>query len=126
MKNNKNNAENGKKEIFNYAEIDFNKVDDIVKLAEVTEYKKGLNRYQYPLCGGVTLIIYETDKDYDFGNLNIYGVSINVVIRAGKKGMFLSYPSVKNSKGEYTNQVTNYSKNLINIINEVLNAHYEE
>lgn len=114
------------KEIFNFAELDFNKVEDIVKRKQEEKYRKDQLVTRYPLCGGVTLSIYDTDKDYDYGTLNIYGVSINVTFRGGKNGMFCSYPSVKTSKGEYSQMVNNFSKAFNSVIKEVLEKHYEE
>lgn len=121
MKKNEKATENkATKEIFNSVELDFNTIDSIISRA-VTDGKTT----KYPLCGGVTLCITDSDKDYDFGFLCVYGIYINITFRTAKTGkMFVSYPSVKTTKGEYKNVVTNYSKSFNEIISQVVARHY--
>ena len=118
-----NTETKGKKEekkLFNVASIHFNSIDDIIEGKEVNG-----KRTSYPLYGGVTLTITDTDKDYDFGQLNVFGLCVNVTIFSGKEGMFISYPSYKNKDGEYVNLVNNFDKDFNSIIKEVLARHYE-
>ena len=118
-KENKTNETN--KEVFNKGELKFLTLDEILSKKHVTE--KG-NMVQYPLQTGVTLTIIDTDNDYDFGSLNLFGLSINMTFRSTKNGMMAFYPSYKKSNGEYTNLVTSYSKSLNEIIKSVVSAHY--
>lgn len=74
----------------------------------------------------VTLTIYPSDKDFDNAILNLYGFSIRVIIRAGKSGMFLSFPSQKGKDGNYYDLVTCYDKDFHSIIKEVLEAYYND
>ena len=109
------------KEVFNKAEIKFMSLEDILSKKYVNE--KG-NMVQYPLQQGITLTIIDSDNDYDFGSLNLFGVSINMTFRSTKNGMMAFYPSYKKSNGEYANLVTSYSKSLNEIIKAVVSAHY--
>lgn len=110
-----------KKELFNVADLEFNKLDEII--ASKLEEK---NVTRYPVAPGVTLAIFNSDRDdYDFGSLNVYGLSVDITIRSGKKGMFISYPSYKNKDGEYKNLVSNFSKSFNEILASVVNKHYE-
>ena len=73
-----------------------------------------------------TLTIYPSDKDFDNAILNLFGFSIRVIIRAGKSGMFLSFPSQKGKDGNYYDLVTCYDKNFHSLIKEVLAAYYND
>ena len=116
MKRNETN-----KEVFNKGEIKFFTLDKI--LSEKCVNDDG-NIVKYPLQTGVTLTIIDTDNNYDFGTLNMFGVSINITFRNTKNGMMAFYPSYKKSNGEYANLVTSYSKSLNEIIKAVVSAHY--
>ena len=118
-KENKTNETN--KEVFNKGEIQFFTLDKILSEKHVNE--KG-NMVQYPLQTGVTLTIIDTDNDYDFGSLNLFGLSVNMTFRSTKNGMMAFYPSYKKSNGEYSNLVTSYSKSLNEIVKSVVSAHY--
>ena len=74
----------------------------------------------------VTLTIYPSDKDFDNAILNVFGFSIRVVVRAGKSGMFVSFPSQKGKDGNYYDQVTCYDKNFHSTIKAALSAIYAD
>ena len=94
-KENKTNEIN--KEVFNKGELKFLTLDKILSKKSVND--KG-NMVQYPLQTGVTLTIIDTDNDYDYGTLNIFGVSINITFRNTKNGMMAFYPSYKKNNGD--------------------------
>lgn len=113
--------ESEEKKIFNQGDVVFDDLETIVNGKEVKDFTT-----KYPLAKGVTLTITDTEKDYDYGFLCVYGIYINITIRPTKKGtMFVSYPSVKDGRGGYKNVVTNYSKVFNDVINQVLARHYE-
>ena len=109
------------KEVFNKGELKFLTLDEILSKKHVNEKD---NIVQYPLQTGVTLTIIDTDNNYDYGSLNMFGVSINMKFRSTKNGMMAFYPSYKKSDEEYTNLVTSYSKSLNEIVKSVVSAHY--
>lgn len=74
----------------------------------------------------VTLTIYPSDNDYDNAIISLFGISIRVIVRAGKSGMFISFPSRKGKDGEYFDEVTCYDKNFHSMIKEVLNGYYDD
>ena len=119
IRENKTNETNN--EVFNKGELDFMSLEEI--LAEKLVNEDG-NIVKYPLRTGVTLTIIDNDDDFDFGSLNIFGVSINVTFRDTKKGVMMFYPSYKKSINKYANLVTSYSKSLNEIIKSVVSAHY--
>ena len=64
----------------------------------------------YGLADGIYLGIVETEKDFDFGYIEVFGFSINVTIRGGKNGMFISFPSAKSKNGGYVDLARCYDK----------------
>lgn len=112
-------AQNNK--VFNACDLQFDKLENIIKNKEVKD-----SCTKYPLLEGVTLTIYDTDKDYDFGSLCVFGLNVNVTFRPSKKGvMFVSYPSTQTKKGEWKDLVMNYSESMRAIIDEVVTEHYK-
>ena len=124
----KGNAKNGgKKEAPARLNCQFLKVSEI--LASKVESE---NKVEFDLVARqkdiptVTLTIYPTDYDFDNAILNILGFSIRVIIRSGKSGMFLSFPSQKGKDGNYYDLVTCYDKNFHSTIKELLAAYYND
>ena len=87
--------------------VNYRIVDEIIETAVAPEKEGGATRYC--LADGIYLGIVETDKDWDYGYIEVFGFSINVTIRPGKNGMFVSFPSVKTSKG-YSDLARCYDK----------------
>lgn len=99
--------------------LTFIDADKIIASREDTEkYTK------YTLYNGIELVIVNSDKDYDFGSLKLFGVSINVTFRQTKNGYRMMYPSYKTNGNEYKNHVTSYNKDLNALINSILEFHY--
>ena len=88
--------------------VEYRRIDDIIADAVAPEKEGGATRYR--LAEGIYLGIVESDKDYDFGYIEVFGFSINVTIRGGKNGMFVSFPSTKTKKGEYVDLARCYDK----------------
>lgn len=109
-----------KKEVFNAEELELN-VDFALGNAKVV----GKGRTAYPLRGGVTLTIQETEHNFDLAHLNIYGLDVSCFVRTGKNGAFLSYPSHKEKDGEYKEDVICYSKSLNTAIKDLLSRLYK-
>ena len=90
------------------------------------------NKVEFDLCERqngaptVTLTIYPTDRDFDNGIINLFGFAIRVIIRSGKSGMFISFPSQKGKDGNYYDQVTCYDKLFHSMIKELLAAYYND
>lgn len=124
-KGNKKDA--GKKEAPARVTLPFLTLSDIMNGMVETD-----NKVEFDLVArvdgkpAVTLTIYPSDKDFDNAILNLYGFSIRVIIRAGKSGMFLSFPSQKGKDGNYYDLVTCYDKDFHAIIKEVLAAYYND
>lgn len=122
-----NGKEAGKKEAPARLNLQFLTLDEIMASKAETE-----NRVVFDLVARqedlptVTLTLYPTDKDFDNGILNLFGFSIRVIARAGKSGMFLSFPSQKGKDGNYYDQVTCYDKGFHAIVKEVLAAYYND
>lgn len=108
-----------KKEAFNPGYIEWYDCKTAMEGLRKTE-----KRTDIPLGKGVTMSIFESSKDYDFGSINVFGFSINVTYRNGKNGMFLSFPSVKTAKGDYSNLVSCFDKDFHALAREVLEAFY--
>lgn len=124
MKKNKTNeTKETKKEVFNKGNIKWYDIETVLTQAVEEENVK-----RYPLQMGVTLSIYDTERDSDFAVLNVFGVAINcsVMYSNKKSSYFLSMPSYKNKKGEYVNLVNSYDSALNSLINELLETHYAE
>lgn len=111
-----------RKEIFNKVDIEFNSMDYIFEKAYIPENNSDVTIY--PLAQGINLSIVRTDKETDYGTLNVLGVAIMGTIRNTKKGFMFSYPQYKKD-GEWKQYVTNYSKEFNAIIKDVLTKHYE-
>lgn len=88
--------------------VEYRPVDAIIVDAARPEKEGGATRYC--LADGIYLGIVETEKDFDFGYIEVFGFSINVTIRSGKNGMFISFPSAKTKKGDYTDLARCYDK----------------
>ena len=122
-----NTKEAGKKEAPSRLTLAFLTLDEIMASKVESE-----NKVEFDLVARqknlptVTLTLYPTDKDFDNGILNLFGFSIRVIARAGKSGLFLSFPSQKGKDGNYYDQVTCYDKSFHAIIKEVLAAYYND
>lgn len=88
--------------------VEYRPIEDIIADALAPEKDGGATRYK--LAEGIYLGIVETEKDFDFGYIEVFGFSINVTIRGGKNGMFISFPSAKSKKGEYVDLARCYDK----------------
>ena len=88
--------------------VQYRPVDAIIVDAARPEKEGGATRYC--LADGIYLGIVESDKDYDYGYIEVFGFSINVTIRGGKNGMFISFPSAKTKKGDYVDFARCYDK----------------
>lgn len=123
--NNSKGSANGnpapEKELFNRVELECFSTDQSIEQKKVISERRSI----YPLCGGVNLTIQNMDGDYDLAHLELFGVDIFCVIRMGKNGAFLCYPSYKKD-GEYVNEVNNFSKSLGKAIRSLLTALYTE
>lgn len=77
----------------------------------------------------LTMRIYATDNDdmpY-YGTLNIndaFAIRFNVV--DGEKGLFISWPSYKNKKGEYVNTAYCFDKKIAKAISKLLDNCVEQ
>ena len=126
MKKN-SNAKGNAKEAPARLNLTFMKLDEIMASKVESE-----NKVEFDLVARqkdtptVTLTLYPSDKEFDNGILNLFGFSIRVIARAGKSGMFLSFPSQKGKDGNYYDQVTCYDKAFHAIIKEVLAAYYND
>ena len=103
--------------------VEYHPVADIIADAVAPEKDGGATRYR--LAEGIYLGIVESDKDYDFGYIEVYGFSINVTIRGGKNGMFVSFPSTKTKKGDYVDLARCFDKNFHTTVKSVLEKVYE-
>lgn len=117
MKNQKNNATPATSN--NNGGLTFIDADKITANREVTDkYTK------YVLYNGIELVIINSDKDYDFGSLRLFGVKINVTFRQTKNGFRMLYPSYKTNGNEYKDHAISYNKDLNALINTILEYHY--
>lgn len=115
------------------ATLKYAKIEDIIANAaqddkgnthvDLVEPQTGSDGTKMPVC---TLHIYPTDYDFDNGILDLLGFSIRVQIRAGKNGMFLSFPQEKGKDGQYYDRVTCFDKNFHSTIKAVLGALYDD
>ena len=90
--------------------VEYRPIADIIADAVAPEKDGGATRYK--LAEGIFLGIVETEKDFDFGYIEVFGFSINVTIRGGKNGMFISFPSAKSKKGDYVDLARCYDKSF--------------
>ena len=102
--------------------VEYRPVDAIIADAVAPEKEGGATRYK--LAEGIFLGIVETEKDFDFGYIEVFGFSINVTIRGGKNGMFISFPSVKTKKGDYVDLARCYDKNFHSAVKLLLEKLY--
>ena len=66
-------------------------------------------------------------KRNDYGSISLdCGFVIYITIVETKKGRFISYPSYKNKKDEYINQVYCFDKAVIEELNDILEEMYVE
>ena len=103
--------------------VNYRPVDAIIVDAARPEKEGGATRYC--LADGIYLGIVETDKDYDFGYIEVFGFSINVTIRGGKNGMFISFPSAKTKKGDYVDLARCYDKGFHSTVKLLLEKLYD-
>ena len=96
--------------------------EEIIADAVAPEKEGGATRYC--LADGIYLGIVETEKDFDFGYIEVFGFSINVTIRGGKNGMFISFPSAKSKKGDYVDLARCYDKNFHSAVKLLLEKLY--
>lgn len=85
---------------------------------------------------GNALLTFTIDKDIvltildcdEFANatLRVCGIAVTLRIINGKNGAFVSYPQYKNNKGEYVPLVTNYNKDMNEIIKKIVSAIYDD
>ena len=122
-----NTKDTGKKEAPARLTLAFLTLDEIMASKAESE-----NKVEFDLVARqkgvptVTLTIYPSDKVFDNGILNLFGFSIRVIVRAGKSGMFISFPSQKGKDGNYYDQVSCYDKGFHAIVKEVLAAYYND
>ena len=102
--------------------VQYRTTEEIIADAVAPEKEGGATRYR--LAEGIYLGIVESDKDYDFGYIEVYGFSINVTIRGGKNGMFVSFPSTKTKKGDYVDLARCYDKNFHSTVKSLLEKVY--
>lgn len=103
--------------------VTYRAVDEIIADAVAPEKEGGATRYR--LADGIYLGIVESDRDYDFGYIEVFGFSVNVTIRGGKNGMFISFPSAKTKKGEYVDLARCYDKAFHSTVKALLEKLYE-
>ena len=103
--------------------VEYRPIEDIITDAVAPEKEGGATRYR--LADGIYLGIVETEKDFDFGYIEVFGFSINVTIRGGKNGMFISFPSAKSKKGDYVDLARCYDKNFHSAVKLLLEKLYE-
>lgn len=103
--------------------VEYRPVDAIIDDAARPEKEGGATRYK--LAEGIFLGIVETEKDFDFGYLEVFGFSVNVTIRGGKNGMFISFPSAKTKKGDYTDLARCYDKGFHATVKLLLEKLYD-
>lgn len=103
--------------------VNYRPVDAIIADAVAPENEGGATRYR--LAEGIYLGIVETEKDFDFGYIEVFGFSINVTIRGGRNGMFISFPSARTKKGDYTDFARCYDKNFHSAVKSLLEKLYE-
>lgn len=113
--------ENKKQEARDFG-VKYLTVDEILSNARGSEKEGGATRYT--LANGIILGIVETHKDFDFGYIEVFGFSINVTIRSGKNGMFVSFPSVKTKEG-YADLARCYDKSFHETVKALLARLYE-
>lgn len=66
-------------------------------------------------------------KRNDYGSISLdCGFVIYISVIESKKGRFISYPSYKNKKDEYINQVYCFDKDVIEELNDILEEMYED
>lgn len=66
-------------------------------------------------------------KRNDYGSISLdCGFVIYISVVETKKGRFISYPSYKNKKDEYINQVYCFDKDVIEELNDILEEMYED
>lgn len=66
-------------------------------------------------------------KRNDYGSISLdCGFVIYITVVETKKGRFISYPSYKNKKDEYINQVYCFDKDVIEELNDILEEMYED
>lgn len=110
----------------------YRKKTDIRKKAEAI-YDKALStentekeylKTTYPIDNNIKFLIYEFEKS-DIPVVNIVLCDKFVIkprIVTGKDGKsFLSYPSYKNTDGDYINTAYCFDKELIAVLNEIIN-----
>ena len=88
--------------------VEYRPVDAIIVDAARPEKEGGATRYC--LADGIYLGIVEPEQDFAFGYSEAFGFSINVTIRGGKNGMFISFPSAKTKNGDYVDLARCYDK----------------
>lgn len=97
---------------------------DEIRREEVNE---GCTRYH--IGEGFSLDIVETEKEYDYGSVNVYGLVVKVTYRTISKGekagrVFCSLPQVKTKEGEYSPLAILYNKEMREAIDKALAIHY--
>ena len=103
--------------------VDYRPIEDIIADAVAPEKEGAATRYR--LAEVIYLGIVESDKDYDFGYIEVFGFSINVTIREGKNGMFISFPSAKSKNGGYVDLARCYDKGFHATVKLLLEKVYE-
>ena len=105
--------------------LKFRTVDDILFSAFSNENKVVFDLVEKQNgADTVTFTIYPTDMDFDNAILNVFGFSVRCLVRQGKSGMFLSFPSRKGKDGNYYDDVVCYDKNFHALMKELLAAYY--
>ena len=107
--------------------LKFRTVDEIIRTATGTENKVVFDLVaKQGVADTVTFTIYPTDMDFDNAILNLFGFSVRCLVRQGKSGMFLSFPSRKGKDGNYYDDVVCYDKNFHALMKELLAAYYND
>lgn len=120
MKAKKTNATNNTVSKSTNGGLTFIDVDKICANREVTD-----KFTKYTLYNGIELVIVGTDKDYDYGALKLFGLSVNVTFRETKNGYRMMYPSYKKNNGDYVNLVTSFNSDMNGLVNKILEYHYK-
>lgn len=123
----KGSKKDSKKEAPARVSLKFREVADILTTAAESENKVVFDLVEKQNgADAVTFTIYPTDMDFDNAILNLFGFSVRCIVRQGKTGMFLSFPSRKGKDGNYYDDVTCYDKNFHALMKELLAAYYSD
>lgn len=99
--------------------------DKIMETHKEETTKNGNALLTFFLDSTTVLRILDCDE-FANATLSVNNVAITLRIINGKNGAFVSYPQYKNGKGEYVPLVTNYNKDMNEIIKKIVSAIYDD